>query len=200
VRSVALYPLYDQVWWHLSRASGLVAWILLAVSVTWGLLVSTRLLGRRPGAAWTLDLHRFVGGLALAFTALHLAGLVADSYVHFGAADLLVPFASSWRPAAVAWGVVAFWLLVAVELTSLGMRRLPRRVWHSVHLTSLPLLLGATVHGLTAGTDAGSRIYRAVAVLLLAAAAGLVLFRLGWSRRGRGGARIPDAARVEVAA
>ena len=42
------------------------------------------------------------GGLAIAATGLHATALVADTYVHFGAADVLVPFASSWRPLAVA--------------------------------------------------------------------------------------------------
>ena len=57
-----------------------------------------------------------LGGLAVMFTAIHLAALVADSYVHFGLADLTVPFASSWQPGAVALGVVAMWLLLAVEV------------------------------------------------------------------------------------
>ena len=70
-----------------------------SASVMSGLLLSTRLTKGRPTPAWILDLHRFLGGSAVIFTALHIAGLVADSYVHFGLADLLVPFASSWHPA-----------------------------------------------------------------------------------------------------
>ena len=77
------------------------------------------------------------------FLAVHLGALVADSYVHFGVADLLVPFASSWKSGAVAWGVVAFWFLIAVEVSSLMMRRLPRRTWRAIHLTSYL----AAVHG-----------------------------------------------------
>ena len=72
-------------------------------------------------------MHRFLGGAAVTFTGLHVAGLVADSYVHFGVADVLVPGASSWRPGAVAPGVVSLYLLAAVELTSLFMRRSRRR-------------------------------------------------------------------------
>jgi hypothetical protein len=44
--------------------------------------------------------------------------------------------------------------MVAIELTSLAMRRLPRRLWRWVHMTSFLLAVSATVHGLTAGTDA----------------------------------------------
>jgi hypothetical protein len=63
--------------------------------------------------------------VAALFVGLHVAALVADSYARFTLADLAVPLASGWRPRALALGVVATWLLVAVELTSLAMRRLP---------------------------------------------------------------------------
>lgn len=84
----------EQVWWHLSRASGLLAW---------GTALATRALGQRPKAPWLLDLHRHLGGLTVAFVGLHLGALVADSYVHFGWADVSVPWASSWKATAVAW-------------------------------------------------------------------------------------------------
>ena len=122
-----------QLWWHVARAGGLVAYGLLAASTIWGLAVSTRLLGRWPAPGWTLDLHRYLGGLALSFTGIHLAALLLDSYIQFDLLDLLVPFASTWRPGAVAWGVVAVYLLVAVQATSLARRRLPHRLWRRVH-------------------------------------------------------------------
>jgi hypothetical protein len=94
----------EQLWWYLSRASGLVAWGLAMTSVVWGTALATRALGGRPKAPWLLDLHRHLGGLTVAFVGLHLGALAADSYVHFGWADLFVPWASSWRSTAVAWG------------------------------------------------------------------------------------------------
>ncbi len=67
---------------------------------------------------------------------------------------------------------MAFYLLLAVELTSLAMRKLPRRVWHGVHLSSYLLFVVATVHGITSGTDRNN-IWFQWACLLSAA---LVLF------------------------
>ena len=107
----------SQLWWYLARSGGLVAWALLSASVLWGLALSTRILGPRPRPNWILDLHRFLGGLAVVFTGLHVVGLVLDSYVDFGLTELLVPMASSYRPGPVAWGVAALYLLVAVEIT-----------------------------------------------------------------------------------
>ena len=142
-----------KLWWYVARASGLVAWWLVAASVLWGLLLSTRLLKRRPAPAWLLDLHRFLGGTAVVFTAVHLLGLVADSYAHFGPAELFVPLASKWRPGPVAWGVVALYVLVAVEATSLAMKRMPRKWWRAVHMSSFGLFVLSTVHALSAGTE-----------------------------------------------
>jgi len=148
------------VWWFVARSSGIIAWALLTLSVCWGLLLSTRLLSRRVSPAWLLDLHRHLGGLAVVFTGIHLVGLVADSYVTFGWAEIFIPMASSWKPGAVAFGVVAFYLLLAIEATSLAMRRLPRSLWRWVHRSSFVLFGFATYHGIAAGTDAGNAWYR----------------------------------------
>ena len=185
----------QQLWWYVARSTGIVAWALVAAAVIWGLLLTTRLLGGRSAPKWLLDLHRFLGGLAVIFTGLHLVGLVADSYTHFGPVDLLVPLASAWKPAPVALGVVAMYLLLAVELTSLAMRRLPRRLWRWVHLTSFGSFWLATLHGVLAGTDASNPVlwvaYLATATTVLF----LTLFRTLADPRtpGRGSRRGVEA-------
>ena len=73
-----------QLWWYLSRASGIIAWLMLTATVLWGIASSVDLFPRRRRVAWLVDLHRWLGGLTVGFVALHLAALVADSYVHFG--------------------------------------------------------------------------------------------------------------------
>jgi len=168
----------SQVWWYLSRASGLVAWGLATGSVILGLWVSLRLTRIRPRPAWTLDLHRYLGALTVAFTGVHLAGLVADSYVSFGVADLLLPGASSWRPEAVAVGVVAMYGLLAIETTSLLMRKLPRRLWRGVHLTSYLVSVLATVHMLAAGTDSRRWLVQWVALVGTAVVVFLTITRV----------------------
>lgn len=145
------------LWWYVARATGIVAWALVTCAVVWGLLFSTKLLAGRPAPKWLLDLHRFLGALAVAFTAVHVLALVADTYTTFGPAEILVPFASAWKPAPVAIGVVAGYLLLAVEISSLMMRRLPRRWWRAVHLSSFGLFWMATLHGIAAGTDHANR-------------------------------------------
>jgi len=165
------------MWWYLSRATGLVTWGLAVASILIGLALATRALGPRPKAPWLLSLHRWVGGLTVLFTAAHIGAIVADSFVHFGVADVLVPFASSWKPTAVAWGIVAAWLLLAIELTSLQMRRLPKRVWRGIHLTSYAVAVLATVHGFTAGSDTSNPAFTWAVVGSVAAVAFFAVYR-----------------------
>ena len=149
--------------WYTIRASGVVTWGLVTASVLWGLLLSSRST-RRPRPAWVLDLHRFIAGLSFAFLGVHVGLLLVDSYIGFSPAALAVPFASHWRPAAVAWGILAVYLLIAIEATSLLMAHLSRRLWHAVHLGSFAVFAAATTHGLTAGTDAGKPVSRLFAI------------------------------------
>lgn len=190
----------EQFWWFLARSSGIVAWALLVASVALGLVLSTRALGKRPTPAWSLDIHRGVSGMAVVLTAVHLGALVLDTYVEFGVAELLVPMASSWRPLAVTWGVVAVYLLVAVEVSSLLRTRIPVRVWRTIHLTSFVLYVLATVHFVTAGTDVEGMpgIVAVIGSMVLIAA--LTLVRI-LAPRGQGrGSRTPRAPRPTAAA
>jgi predicted ferric reductase len=161
-----------------------MTWALLSLSVIWGLLLSAKLLNRRTAPGWALDLHRFLGGSALVMLALHLGGLVADNWVHFGWVEILVPMTATYRPGAVAWGVASMYLLVAVEVTSLMRQRLPRTLWRATHLLSFPLFAATTFHGLRSGKDAHLRAYEIAVATVVAAVIVLLLVRM-LSRRGQ---------------
>lgn len=166
------------LWWYVARSSGIVAWFLAAGSVVWGLLLSTKVLGRTARPNWLLDLHRFLGGLTVAFVAVHLFGLVMDPYVEFGAREILIPFTSSWNPLAVSWGIVAMYLLIAVELTSLMRKRIPKRWWRGIHLSSYAIYAFGTVHLLTAGTDRHSTILIGSVIATSVIVGALTLYRV----------------------
>jgi sulfoxide reductase heme-binding subunit YedZ len=166
-----------KLWWYVARASGLVTWTLVTCAVIWGLALSGRVT-KRPRPAWVLDLHRFLGALSVAFLGVHVAALVADNYTHFGPAELMLPLASKWRPAAVAWGIVGLYLLIAIEVTSLMKRRLTERLWRSVHLTSLGLFVVVTVHAFMAGADARNPLVQWFALVSSSVVAFLLLFRV----------------------
>ena len=171
-----------KVWWYVSRASGIVAWALLALAVLWGLALSTRALGKRPPAPWLLDVHRFLGGLAVLFTIVHFVSLAFDPWMTseygYELTHALVPFASEWKPVPLAWGVVAFWLLLAVELTSLVRNRIPQDLWRWVHLLSYPLYAMATVHLLTAGSERANPVLRWSVLVTVGAVVFFTIYRV----------------------
>ena len=183
--------------WYLARSGGLIAWALLALSVIWGLALSTKVTHGRPRPAWLLDLHRFLGGTALVFTAVHVASMSLDTYVHFGPVNVLVPFTGSWHPAAVAWGIIGVYALLAVELTSLLRKHLPKRVWRKTHFLAFAAFGLTTLHAMTAGTDRHTAVLQLAVASVSALVAGLTALRIYQSatRPASSGTRkLPTAA------
>jgi sulfoxide reductase heme-binding subunit YedZ len=178
-----------QFWWYLTRASGLVAWIMLTLSVIWGIVLSTKAFPEQRRPLWLLAVHRWLGGLTIWFLAIHLVALVADNYVDFGLADITVPYASNWKPGAVALGVLGAWLLVAIELTSLAMHKLPRKVWRVVHLSSYVAFWLASMHAAFAGTDATRGLYQITAAASILAVVWALMYRVANRRAVRRAAR-----------
>lgn len=176
--------LNDKLWWYVARSGGLVAWALLAASVLLGLVLSSRVLGQRAPAPWVLAAHRWISGLSLVFTGVHVGGLLLDDYVTFTWVDVVVPFASDWRPAAVAWGVLAFELAVALQVTSLLKARMSHRTWRRVHHLAAPAYVFGTLHLVTAGTDATHPVVLGLAAVVSLSALFLALVR-AYSPKGR---------------
>ena len=169
----------------MSRASGIVTWGFLMASALWGILLATRVLKPYDRPAWLLDLHSWLGTITIFGTALHLAALVGDTYVHFGAADLFVPFATSWKPLAVAWGVIGTYLLVAVQVSSWFMKKLPKRLWRSIHMLSYALMVTVSIHAFTAGTDRANHFFQAFGVAIVTVLLGATAVRVIYSGEPR---------------
>ncbi len=168
----------DKLAWYISRSSGWVAFVLLACTVLWGVLGITRLIERRGLPRWLLDLHRHLAFLTALFTAIHLAGLVGDNFMQIGWREIMIPFALDYRSGAVAWGVVAMYLLIAIQVSSWLRNRIPRRWWRGIHLLSYPVLWMVAMHGLRAGSDADITVVRYGVIGLIGLVAFLTLVRV----------------------
>jgi predicted ferric reductase len=188
----------SQIVWYVARAGGIVAWAVAAASVIWGLALSTHVLGRKPRPAWLFDLHRFLGGVAVIFMGVHVVAILFDTYVHFSLVNVLVPFTGMWHPAAVAWGIVAMYLLVAVEITSLVRSRIPKALWRRVHVASFALFGVSTVHMLTAGTDRHSPALLVATAMTWLVIAGLTAVRISRFASAPRPAARPNPARRPV--
>lgn len=187
----------DKLAWYISRSSGWVAFVLLACTVLWGILGITRLIERKGLPRWLLDLHRHLAFLTVLFTAIHLGALVADNFMQIGWREIMVPFALDYRSGAVAWGVVAMYLLVAIQVSSWLRNRIPRRWWRGIHLLSYPVLWMVAMHGLRAGTDADVTAVRYGVIGLIGLVSFLTLvrvFTVGPRRRRTDVFGVPDPA------
>jgi predicted ferric reductase len=175
----------NRLTWYVARSSGLMAWAVVTASVLWGLALSSRLIRKRGVPAWLNDLHQFLGTLSLVFTGVHMVALWLDNYVPFGLKQLLIPMTSNWRPGGVAWGIVATYLLVAIQVTSRMMRRMPRKIWHAIHMSSLFMFVAVTVHGFATGADRSNRLVQWLALTGMTLVVTMSLFRLLHSRQAR---------------
>ena len=162
--------------WYVARAAGLVAFGALTLSVWLGLAMSTRLLGpkrHKPLFGW----HHTLAWTGLSMLALHAGALLFDPTLHFGLASVLAPFASAWRPVAVAAGIVAGWLTLVLAASFRLRKRIGQRGWRRLHYATFAAFVLALGHALTAGTDLRGLNGPLVAVL----AAGPVIW-LGFVR------------------
>lgn len=192
-----------RTYWWISRATGIVAWAVLTLSVIWGLSLTTRLLGKFPKPAWMLDLHRHFAALATILVGVHVGSLMLDGYARFSLGDILIPMHTPWKPGPVAWGVVGLYLLAAVQGTSLAKKRMPLKVWRALHFLSYPLWAVATAHFITAGTDAYSQPFAYIVIGTTVIISALTLGRVLSPRPARTPAVAPrpnaQAAAVDAA-
>jgi len=166
------------VLWYATRATGLVAVVLLTATTVLGVLVANRLSTRRwPGFAWQ-DIHRGVSLIAMAFLAGHVATSVMDSYVHIGWAAVVVPFASDYRRAWVGLGTIGLDLLLAVAVTSVLRHRLGARTWRAVHWLAYVSWPVGLAHAFGMGTDMHSSWVIALSIACVAAVVAAALWRL----------------------
>jgi sulfoxide reductase heme-binding subunit YedZ len=143
-----------QVTWYITRAAGLTAYLVLWLSVVWGLAVSNKILNPFLHGAFTYDFHEFLSLLAIGFTALHLGALLFDRYMPYNLAQILVPFLSPYRPFWVGIGVIGFYLVLLVTVTFYMRGRIGMKAFRTIHMLSLVSYIGVALHGLFSGTDA----------------------------------------------
>lgn len=156
----------NHLWWNLTRASANIAMVLILFTILWGVLLATRVLKPNDRPAWLRDLHTWLGGLALVFTIIHILTLIADSYISFTFVSVLVPFVSAWKPFPVSLGILAFYILAAVQITSLLMRKMSRTTWRRIHMLSYAQFVLVMAHVLTTGSDIGKAWYAGITMAI----------------------------------
>ena len=157
--------------WIAARAMGTTAYVLLAIEVGMGLVLShpnniTRWHKTRQVFPW----HEMVTVFAGAFIALHVVLLAVDPYAKVGVIGAFVPGYSEYRPVAVGIGSIALYALIVTAVTAKWTRLLPSGWWLKVHRFAVVAFLLTWTHAVLAGTDGGAflPLYVATGVPILA--------------------------------
>jgi methionine sulfoxide reductase heme-binding subunit len=142
-----------QLFWFASRSFGIVAIVMLGVSVALGLSMSGRLM-KRPGAGAKLRrFHEASTLVTLGLIVAHGGLLLFDTYLRPGLAGITLPFAMSYRPVFTGMGIIAGWLAAILGLSFYARRRIGARTWRKLHRFTIVAYLLALVHVVGAGTN-----------------------------------------------
>ncbi len=143
-----------QAWWYVTRAAGLTSYILLWLSMIWGMAVASKIFTPAVEGSYSYDFHEFLSLLGLGFVLLHIIVLLLDRYLPFSLLQVLIPFVDSYRPIWVGLGIIGFYIFLLVTLTFYMRNSIGSQAFRGIHTLSLLGYLGVTLHGLYAGTDA----------------------------------------------
>jgi sulfoxide reductase heme-binding subunit YedZ len=190
--TLALGTVGPSVDWYLTRSTGVVALVLLTLTVVLGVVDVSRWSSPRWPRFVLDSLHRNVSMLVLVFLSLHILTAALDSFAAIPLLDTVVPFIGSYRPFWLGLGAVAFDLLLAIAITSLVREHLGQRAWRITHWLAYACWPTALLHGLGTGSDVKSTWLLALAAMCVIAVATAVGIRAiaGW----------PDRARIRAAA
>jgi len=171
--------------WYTTRATGVVALILLTGTMVLGILTAGRVRSRQWPAFAQAELHKWVSLLAMAFLSLHVLTAVLDTYVHLGWASVVVPFTSSYEPLWTGLGTVAVDLMVAVAVSSALRQRISARTWRGIHWVAYGSWPVAMAHALGEGTDGFKLWMDVLAGLCTVAVTVALIWRISEHRRSR---------------
>ncbi len=165
-------------WWLASRASGLVALVLVTVSVGLGLAMAGKVL-RRPGLSRKLlAIHEQTALAGLVAIAVHGITLLGDPWLHPGISGIAVPFAMSFKTAFTGLGIIGGYLAALLGLSYYVRRRIGAKLWRKAHRATIVVWLLGLVHALGAGTDAGAVWFRWWVIATTPIIGGLFVYRV----------------------
>ena len=166
---------HDPTLWLLARAFGLTAYLMLTLSVLFGLMLRARPFRSLKPAAVT-DLHRLLALLGLGALVGHATALVLDGTVRVSIPGLFIPGLVSYRPIWTSAGILAAEVMVLVYVSFGQRKRIGTKNWRRLHWATYGIFAAATVHGLGAGTDA----HRSWVFALYVVAVGSVAAATAW--------------------
>jgi len=186
-------------WWLASRASGLVALVLVTVSVAIGLMMASKL-ARRPGMPRILTaIHEQTALAGLLAIAVHGITLIGDPWLNPGVNGVLVPFTMDYRPLWTGLGTIAGILAMLLGLSFYARKSFGTKLWRKAHRATILVYFLAIGHTLGAGTDASAVWMKWWLVVTTPPIVMLFLYRVSspWLRQRRLATTLAGAGEVQ---
>jgi methionine sulfoxide reductase heme-binding subunit len=141
----------------LARTLGIAGVMLLAASAVLGVLLASRIAQRlRLLRGHTFRIHRLLSLLGAGLLLAHPVPVVlAQKTTGTDLAAVFVPFAAERLTFNIAFGALALDVLLVVLVSSLLIKRLPRKVWRRLHYGAYAVLSLGLYHGLLIPNDFG---------------------------------------------
>ncbi|MEK7595017.1 MAG: ferric reductase-like transmembrane domain-containing protein [Patescibacteria group bacterium] len=160
-----ILPDNPPIYWYISRIAGIVSFILFTFVVTFGLVMTSKIVLKFVKVAKlnTVEIHRTLAWAAFLMLFLHIGSLFLDDYVKLTLPELILPgkFQRSLYSGLgvnisvpVGLGISAFYLIICLIVTSeLRNKIINIKFWRSIHYLSFLTYVLFLVHGFLAGTD-----------------------------------------------
>lgn len=167
-----------KAYWYMARAGGLVGYLLLWLSVVWGLALSTKISHSLVPAPIAYGLHEFLSLGTILFSLLHATILLGDRYINFNILHLIIPFSASYKPAWTGLGTLAFYLLAALTGSFYIRRQIGPKTWRALHYLTFAAYALVLAHSLLAGSDSGLGLVKLMYLLTGSSIFFLTCYRL----------------------
>jgi predicted ferric reductase len=145
--------LWQTITWETARASGFVAYLLFTGAVAVGLALTQQWQNAHWPRVINNEMHNFLALVGLVFVGIHILAVLLDPFTAFGLNEILIPFVSHYRPLWMGLGITAFYLGLAILLSTWLRTYIGYTWWRRLHVLTLVGYLLVTLHGLATGTD-----------------------------------------------
>lgn len=170
--------LWETVTWAVARAGGLTAYVLLTAAVVMGLSLSLRWQSARWPRLINSEWHNYLTLLSLIFVGMHVLAVWVDPFTHFGLTEIWIPLASAYRPQWMAFGIVSFYLGIAIGISTWLRPIIGYQMWRRLHVLTLILYALVTIHGIGTGSDTDTWWALGIYVISIGIVGTLVVLRL----------------------
>ena len=162
-----------QLYWFIGRGSGIVAYILLTLSIFLGIALSRRWHSPNWPRLIVDAAHHWLTTTFYVFVGIHTLMMLLDPFAKFNLADVTIPFYSSYRTLWLSLGIIAAELGLAMGASVFVRRWIGYRTWHILHGLAYPIFAFSLLHAIGTGTDRGTlwaqALYGGSVILILGA-------------------------------